>query len=216
VIVLLETTPFCDTIRDTVNDMKRPAITLLAAALAAAPAVPGEQRRELGRHVHGHGTLNIAIEDKRVTMELEAPGMDIVGFEHSAESKEQKTAVKKANALLAQPLSLFKPPKSAGCVVAAAKVAIGAKPGGGDEHRDAQAKADGGEHAQEGHGGHNEFHATYALVCDKPVNLTSLEFDYFKLFPGAQELTVNVVTGKTQNQLEVSRENPSLDLAGMM
>jgi hypothetical protein len=195
--------------------MKRPAITLLAAGLAAAPAIAGEQHRELGRHVHGHGTLNIAIEDKRVTMELEAPGMDIVGFEHSAESKEQKTAVKKANALLAQPLSLFKPPKSAGCVVADAKVAIGAKPEGG-EHRDAQAMADGGEHAQEGHGGHNEFHATYALVCDKPVNLTSLVFDYFKLFPGAQELTVNVVTGKSQNQLEVSRENPSLDLAGMM
>jgi Protein of unknown function (DUF2796) len=195
--------------------MKRPAITLLAAGLAAATAIAGEQRRELSPHVHGHGTLNIAIEDKRVTMELEAPGMDIVGFEHSAESKEEKNAVEKANALLAQPLSLFKPPKSAGCVVAAAKVAIGAKPGG-DEHRDTQAKADGGEHAQVGHGGHNEFHATYALVCDKPVNLTSLEFDYFKLFPGAQELTVNVVTGKTQNQLEVSRENPSLDLAGMM
>jgi hypothetical protein len=195
--------------------MRLPTISLLAAALAAAPAVAEEQHRERGPHVHGHGTLNIAIENKHMTMELEVPGMDIVGFEHSAESQEEKAAVKKANALLAKPLSLFKPPKSAGCRLADAKVSIGAKHRVGDEHRHAQSKQD-GEHAKEGHEGHNEVHATYALDCDKPVNLTSIQFDYFRSFSGAHNLTVTVVTDKAQNQFEVSREKPSLDLGGMM
>ena len=196
--------------------MELPTIGLLAAALAAAPAIAQEQHRELGPHVHGHGTLNIAIENKRVSMELEVPGLDIVGFEHNAGSKEQKTAVNKANALLAKPLSLFKPPKSAGCHVADAKVSINAKHEVSDEHHDAQLTEEGGGHAKEEHDGHNEFHATYALDCDKPDNLTSLEFDYFRSFSGAHDLTVNVVTDKAQNKYEVSREKPSLDLSGMM
>ena len=55
-------------------------------------------------HVHGHGTLNIAIEDKRVSMELEVPGMDIVGFEHAPSTDDQKAAVEKAKARLEKPL----------------------------------------------------------------------------------------------------------------
>jgi Protein of unknown function (DUF2796) len=195
--------------------MKRTTITLLAAALAASAAIAEEQHRQLEPHVHGHGTLNIAIEYKRVSMELDVPGMDIVGFEHSAETKEQKAAVKKANALLANPLSLFKPPQPAGCRVADVKVSLNPKREAVDEHHAVQSK-ERGEPAKEEHDSHNEFHGTYALECDKPANLTSIEFDYFKAFPGAQELTVNVVTDKGQNKYEVSREKPSLDLGGMM
>ena len=57
---------------------------LVAISLLMTSARAEEDHRELGPHVHGHGTLNIAIEDKRVSMELEVPGMDIVGFEHAA------------------------------------------------------------------------------------------------------------------------------------
>jgi hypothetical protein len=57
---------------------------------------------------------------------------------------------------------------------------------------------------------------TYALDCAKPASLTSITFDYFKAFAGAQRLTVNVVTAKAQNAYEVSRDKPELDLGGMM
>ena len=49
-----------------------------------------------------------------------------------------------------------------------------------------------------------------------PSSLTSITFDYFKTYPGAQKLTVNVVTAKAQNKYEVSRDKPELDLAGTM
>ena len=183
------------------------------AALAVAATAPSlvraaDEHRELGPHVHGHGNLNIAVEDKRVSMELEVPGMDIVGFEHDATTDDQKAAVEKAKAQLAQPLTVFKLPAAAVCSVADAKVELEA-----EHHHDGDADDD---HDHDGHEGHKQFHVTYALDCAKPANLTAIDFDYFKLFAGAHDLTVNVVTAKAQNSYEVSRDKPSLDLGGMM
>jgi Protein of unknown function (DUF2796) len=208
--------------------MKLSTLTVLAAALAASPAMAEDEHRELGPHEHGHGTLNIAVEKARISMELEVPGMDIVGFEHAAESKDDKAAVDKATKALGEPLKLFKVPEAAGCKVAEAKVNIEAEHEheheDGDKDHDAKEGEKGGEpaneehgdHDHEGHEGHNEFHVTYALDCTKPAALTSIAFDYFKSFAGAQKLSVNVVTEKAQNKYEVSRDKPSLDLGGIM
>ena len=193
------------------------------AALAVAAAAPSlataaDEHRELGPHVHGHGNLNIAVEDKRVSMELEVPGMDIVGFEHDATTDEQKAAMEKATAQLGQPLSVFKLPAAAGCTVADAKVAVEVEhhhDGDADDDHDHD-KAAGEDHDHDAHEGHKEFHVTYALDCAKPASITAIDFDYFKLFAGAHDLTVNVVTAKAQNSYEVSRDAPSLDLAGIM
>jgi hypothetical protein len=201
-----------------------PALALAALALLPAPIRAEEAHRELGPHVHGHGNLNIAVEDKRVSMELEVPGMDIVGFEHAASTDDQKAAVEKAKAELAKPLAVFLLPSAAGCSVADAKVAIEAEHhhDGDEDHdedhdkADADHKAGDANHDRDEHAGHNEFHVTYALDCTKPAELSSIEFTYFKLFDGAHDLTVNVVTAKGQNQYEVSRDKPTLDLAGTM
>jgi hypothetical protein len=204
-----------------------PAVALVAMALLPASTRAEEAHRELGPHVHGHGTLNIAVEDKRLSLELEVPGMDIVGFEHAPSTDEQKAVVEKAKAELAKPLSVFGLPAAAGCSVASANVAIEAEhhhDGDDDhdhdhaaadaDHKDGAADHDHDEH--EGHEGHNEFHVTYALDCSQPSELSSIEFPYFKLFGGAHDLTVNVVTAKAQTKYEVSRDKPSLDLGGIM
>ena len=196
--------------------------SLAALALAAtAPALArADEHRELGPHVHGHGNLNIAVEDKRVSMELEVPGMDIVGFEHDATTDDQKAAMEKAKAQLAQPLAVFKLPAAAGCTVADAKVAVEAEhhhDGDADEDHDHDHdKAAGEDHDHDEHEGHKEFHVTYALDCAKPASITAIDFDYFKLFAGAHDLTVNIVTAKAQNTYNVTRDAPSLDLAGIM
>jgi Protein of unknown function (DUF2796) len=191
---------------------------LAAVSLASATLRAEEEHRELGPHVHGHGTLDIAVEKQRVQMELVAPGMDIVGFEHAASTDEQKTAVEKATTELSQPLDVFKLPKSAGCSVADAKVAIEPEShhDGDDDHDEDHDEHAGADHDHDEHAGHNQFHMTYALDCAKPSELTSIKFDYFAKFAGAQSLTVNVVTAKAQNSYEVARDKPELDLAGMM
>jgi hypothetical protein len=194
------------------------ALTIAAAAPTLARAA--DEHRELGPHVHGHGNLNIAVENKRVSMELEVPGMDIVGFEHDATTDDQKVAMEKAKAQLAQPLAVFKLPAAAGCTVADAKVELQAEHhhdgDADDEHDNDHDKAADADHDHAEHEGHKEFHVTYALDCAKPASITAIDFDYFKIFAGAHDLTVNVVTAKAQNSYEVSRDAPSLDLAGIM
>lgn len=173
-------------------------VYLLAGALSAQA-----QHRELGAHEHGRGTLNIAVEGNRISMELEVPGADIVGFEHVAKTRQQKTAMEKAQKQLLAPQSLFKFSNSAQCTVNSANVEL--EDGGHDGDKKA-----GEEHS------HSEFHAQYTFDCRAPASLTAIEFDYFRAFAGAQRLDVNVITPKGQNKFEVSRSKPRIDLAGMM
>jgi hypothetical protein len=198
-----------------------------AIGLAAAAAGTGAgraQERQLGAHEHGRGTLDIALDGARLGLQLEAPGMDIVGFEHAASTDKQKTAVEAAKKRLAAPQALFELPAAAGCVLKEAKVAVepedhdqGHGPGAaqgadgrGDSEKERGAKA---EHA--GHE-HSAFRAEYAFDCSAPASLTTIGFGYFKAFAGAQKLDVTVVMPKGQNRFEVSRAKPRLDLGGMM
>ena len=207
--------------------MRTPLISALAVsslALFLSPVFAEEQHRELGAHVHGHGTLNIAIEDKRVALELEVAGMDVVGFEHAASTPEQKAAVDKAKGQLEKPLDVFALPAAAGCSATEAKGAVETEAHADHDHddhdhdhdKDAKGGDDHHDHGDKAEGGHSHFHATYALDCTSPAELTTITFNYFKLFAGAKELTVNVVGAKGQSSYEVSRDKPTLDLAGVM
>jgi hypothetical protein len=175
----------------------RLALTL-AFGLGMITGLPSAfaQHREAGAHEHGRGTLNVAVEGKRVTMELEVPGADIVGFEHAAKTSQQKAALEKGKAQLLAPQALFKLPAAAGCAVSAANVEVEA---GGQPK-----------------GEHSEFHAQYAFDCQTPASLTSIEFDYFRAFTRAKRLEVSVITPKGQNKFSVSRAKPRIDLGGMM
>ncbi len=189
------------------------AVLLLTAA-AATPAFAAEEHRELGAHEHGRGTLNIAVEGNKVTMELEVPGVDLVGFEHTAKTRRDKSAVEKAKTQLMAPLALFALPASAACRVTEAKVEVE----NGEHDHDTKGDAKGAE-ARKGAAkseGHSEFHAQYALECAAPGNVTAIEFGYFRAFAGAQKLDVNVITPKGQSKFEVTRSNPNLSLAGMI
>jgi len=184
--------------------MRRIAFALLAGVIATP--VAAQEHRELGAHEHGRGTFNMAIEGSKVTMELEVPGADIVGFEHAAKSRRDKAAVEKAKVQLMAPLALFRLPAPADCRVTEANVEV--EQGEHDHGKEAHADAKGE--------GHSEFHAQYALECGSVSSVTSIEFAYFGVFAGAQKLEVNVVTPKGQSKFEATRAKPSISLVGMM
>lgn len=198
--------------------MRMVLLAFSGLAIVAQVSPTAAQHRELGAHEHGRGTLNIALEGTRLSMELEVPGVDIVGFEHPAKSGKDKAVVGSAKKRLSMPLSLFKFPASAGCVVKEASAELENEDH--DHDKDAKAK-DGKQDADKGTAGaaeheHSQFHAQYTLECRTPANITAIEFDYFRAFAGAQKLEVNLITPKGQTKLEVTRAKPRLDLAGMM
>jgi Protein of unknown function (DUF2796) len=183
------------------------AATVLAFSAAQSAA---ETLRQLGPHQHGHGTLNLAIEGQTVQMELKVPGADIVGFEYEAETTEDQAKVKAAEETLAQPLALFVLPSDAGCKVTSAKVVIA--PEFESDHDEHEHGADADAHEAE----HSEFHAKYALWCSDVAAIRTISFPYFDSFPNSEELTVTLITEKSQKAFEVSRQQTLIDIRGMM
>ena len=150
-------------------------------------------------------------------MELEAPGADIMGFEHAAESAEDRAAVERAEAVLMEPLALFVLPEAAGCAVESAAVEIegeGEPEESSGEGHEEHAEAD--HDAHEGEAGHSEFHAAYALTCADAEQIDAIDFAYFETFAGAEEVEVTVITDTGQRRFEVERAEPRVELQGLM
>jgi Protein of unknown function (DUF2796) len=192
------------------------AATILVLASAQGAA---ETERQLGPHQHGHGTLNLAVEGQTVQMELEVPGVDIVGFEHKAETAEDRAKMEAAEKTLAQPLALFILPGEAGCKVTAAQVSIvGVTEPDDDTHElDHHDHTEADKHEAEEHEAeHSEFQGEYALSCTNVAAITSIAFPYFEVFPNSAELAVTLITEKGQNVFEVNREHAVIDIRGMM
>ena len=202
----------------------------LIALVTAFPAF-AEGSRQLDAHEHGVGTLNIAIEGTTVTMMFEAPGADIVGFEHAAKSDADLATIEAAVATLGAPLDLFVVPDAAGCSVVKAQAELESEDDHDDEGHDDQDDDDHDghddddhdddghdDHDDEGHddhgdeAGHTEFHAEYTLTCDSPDALTQMTFAYFAAFPNALEVEVQIITAAGAQAFEVQRDAPVLNL----
>ncbi|WP_068715248.1 zinc uptake protein ZrgA [Vibrio tritonius] len=89
------------------------AITL--SSTLAATAFAQEEFRQHEAHVHGHVEMNIAQDGHDLLIEIDAPGVDVVGFEHTPQSDNDKATMKKALALLNDPTQLFSLSSSAKC-----------------------------------------------------------------------------------------------------
>lgn len=177
--------------------------TWLAGGMLVALAwtAQAEERRELGAHEHGHAKLNLARDGSALAMEIEAPGMDVLGFEHPPESEQDKAAVEAAMAALADPLALFVPPAAAGCRVV--KVTVNLL----QEEHEAEGGAD---HHDEPP--HSELRGQYALECSNPDALSQLRFAWFDRFPNAQAVAVTMLDARGQSSWEVERGDPPLPI----
>jgi hypothetical protein len=184
--------------------------TTLMIALMVPSTLLAQATRDLGAHEHGHSALNIAVEGTQVAMELEAPGADIVGFEYEAETAEDRAKLDAAIAELSKPLSLFVLPAAAGCTVVKSSAGLI------DEHNDESEEHAEGEYAEEEGAGHAEFHAEYLLTCTDPSAINRIEFAFFKTFPNAQEVEVQMISDKGSQGFEVERAVSILDLSGLI
>jgi len=173
-------------------------VSIAAVAAVFGPAHAQKAKREVGAHQHGASKLNVAIEDQTVAMELSAPADDIVGFEARPRTEKQKAAVEQATATLRDPLKLFTLPPVAGCTVVSASVELVFGEGLTPEASD-----------------HSEFEGRYSLSCTNIAAVLDIEFPYFRLFPKAGEVEVQVISSKGQKSFEINRARPRLSLRNL-
>lgn len=171
----------------------------LMAALAVAGSAPAlgaeKQHRQHGAHEHGAAELKLVWEKNIVTIELETPAVNIVGFEHAPRTDAQKKVVQNAVATLRAADKLFSFTPEAGCRSEATDV------------KSALIDTKQGQTAE-----HSEFEASYRFACDKPDALKAVDVSLLKLFPKMRKLRAQSVSATSQAATELSPGNARLSL----
>ena len=188
--------------------------TLISISLIA-PTTFAVERRAADAHVHGASMLNIAIDGPLLALEFEAPGMDLVGFEHAPTTDAQHQRIDDAMAALNAPEMLFGLPNTAQCARIQTTVH-------GPEHEAEHTEAKGHEHGKSHEHDtkqketekdtHSEFHAVYQWSCKEMGALKTLTPTLFTRFPGMQTITVEYATPNGQGTLEVTATTPGVRL----
>ncbi len=186
--------------------------SMLLASLFVAAGPASSADREHGAHEHGVGQLSLAVEGNVVEIEITAPGADIVGFEHAAETEADRATLAAAAARLKDGASLFRFPPNAGCRLEDAEVHSALLDDTHDHEKghDHEKKHDHDKgHAHEAEG-HAEFRAHYHFRCADPAALSHIDLGYFAAFPAARELEARTITAKGQGAAELTADRSRL------
>ena len=121
---------------------------MLRLILPLCVVIPVSAVAQHAAHVHGQGTLNLAIEGNELLVELIAPAHDIVGFEHAPSSDKDHEAIEKAEAILRDGVALVGIPDAAGCAMESFSVKSALLAGDDDHHRGSDGKDEDRDHAE--------------------------------------------------------------------
>ena len=116
-----------------------------------------EEHGSLGAHEHGVASLNVALDGAELTIEMDTPADNLLGFEHLPRSAAEKSQAGNVLTLLSQPKKLFRLNPEAQCLpdmpAIDAPLLLG-RPVSGE---------------------HNDISATFVFRCAKPAALSRLE-----------------------------------------
>jgi Protein of unknown function (DUF2796) len=180
---------------------------VLAPLLGMVLALPSAASADRP-HQHGTVKLDVVVEGDRLTLALDAPLDNLLGFERAPRSEAERRAAADVLARLRAGAALFSPDAAAQCTlrqteVSAPVLAPGAQGG-------AQG---GGQGGQGGQGGHADLQASYQFNCVMPQQLRRLGLGLFDAFPRIQRITVQVAGPQGQHSSTLKRPARSVPLA---
>ena len=175
------------------------ASTVASPARAASTAdAPAASHAAQHAHVHGIAKLGVAVQDKTVTLVLEAPLDSLIGFEHRPTTPAQQRAVAALRARLKAPAGLFSFDAAAACELvgseAESTVFQPASSGAAGEPAD----------ANDAHEAHGDLDASFDYRCAHPERLTALDVGLFQAYPKLKKIEVDIATAGGQFRRELS------------
>jgi len=179
--------------------MLKTVTSAVVVSLALAGPIAAQSTRSSDAHVHGSGAVSIAIDGSVLSLMIETPAYDVLGFEHGARSTEDRRLVSAVRSLLENPQALFDLPVSAGCSPRGVDVAIGA------ENDGAQDLGDGGNT-------HSEIAGQYIYECTNVSDVDRIGFPWFEAFPLSLKLDVVVLSARGQFAGAVTPDRPDFRL----
>ena len=170
--------------------------SLLAAALCVCAAA------HAAGHAHEHGVvkLDIAIEAGKLTVQMESPLDNLVGFERAPRTDAERKQVDATVARLKAAGALFKIDPAAGCTLASvelmsAPLKLGKpEPGAVDD-------------------GHADLDGDFEFSCKDSARASFIELGLFSAFSGMQRIDVQIATPKGQFKRTLQRPASRINLS---
>ncbi|MBQ0729840.1 MAG: DUF2796 domain-containing protein [Oleispira antarctica] len=166
-----------------------------------------EHSESLSPHIHGKAELQIVLEDNQLSVELNSPAMNLLGFEHGIRNAKDQLVVETVRARLENPNDLFFF-NDGGCVL---------EPQSADfsdlliTHKNVQANHEHHENHKQDNNSHNDIKATYLYHCDKPSNLHSALIRLSAIFPNITSLHVQWIIHNRQGVTTLSHEHNEIN-----
>jgi hypothetical protein len=174
---------------------------LFAVAWSVTTAVGFEHH-----HVHEHGkvTLNVATDGATLSIELDAPAANVVGFEHAPRTADEHAAVARVAAWLRAGRDLIGVPPAAGCHFIDTKYAAPKWEAENDTHA-AGATADTQEQ-------HADYEARFNYTCEHVAELAWFEPRVLLKLLSLSEARVNILTAAGQRAETVTSGHARIQL----
>lgn len=184
--------------------------------------------RSADAHTHGDAELAIVFENNMLTIELDTPVYNILGFEHAPETDIQKAAFKKAELDLGRGDTLFTLNNQANCTSLSNDVTVAlfdtdmhdeeSHDEKDDHHHEHKETHDKDEHQDEAHADehdedkHTDVVLSYEFKCQNPEKLSNLRINLFEFFEKLSEIDATILGPSTQKQVTLTRNQSQLDI----
>ncbi|MDB5815924.1 MAG: ABC-type metal ion transport system, periplasmic component/surface adhesin [Rhodocyclales bacterium] len=144
-------------------------------------------------HVHGLANLEVSIEGNTLSIAMESPLDNLIGFERAPKTPAEINKVRSMAASLRAADKVFVTNSQAACKPVSVKLASSALDPAllGEAPANTQAAVEHGEHA--------DLDANFSFRCDKIAALNSLTVQLFDGFANMKTLDVKLVTPKRQH-----------------
>ncbi len=145
-------------------------------------------------HEHGVAALDIAVEQARITLQLETPLDGLLGFERAPRTDAERKAADAAVAKLRAAASLFRIDPAAGCTLAGVELDSAALKLGLAATAPGAAKD-----------GHADLDATVSFSCQAGHKAAYIDVELFSAFPRMARLEVQVAGASGQQKATLRR-----------
>jgi hypothetical protein len=206
-------------------EMNRPPLfhlvrcLIITGILLSAP-LPAQIERQHDAHVHGAAEGNLVVEESQMRLELEIPGVNLVGFEHAPRNDDQRKRLGDTLSLLERGDWLLTDPRGQ-CALKSVdahthgfgKFKQDGEAGSGHDSHDDHQDGHGSDHAQHEHNHeHAEFHLVAVLQCQTPERLRWVDLALFDDFPGNEAIRLDVLTEQFVTRLRLHSGSERIDL----
>ncbi|MBR9883136.1 MAG: DUF2796 domain-containing protein [Oceanospirillales bacterium] len=184
------------------------ATALILAALSGSASA----QDSLAPHVHGAAELQVVLDGQLLSLSLQSPAYNLVGFEHAPKTEEEKAMLAELDTTMRSPSNWIKLPDAAGCALDHAEVGQHEEMTLNDhddehshDHDHDHENGSNAEHMDE----HMDLSFDYRLTCRSPQAIESATVTLFERYPALESIEAQIIS-ETQSIQTLGADNPQI------